>query len=181
MDQNRVDLIGPPVQRLLEENWEADVPLLLTACDRLLEGRRVDEAAEVWNRQAAAGRVRFRTPAGEGEQFVANGSFLAPPVSRGFDWRLPVVEGISVSREEKPLGLRVTFSGREPEECEALVQLVPLRKRTAYQLSFVYRTRAIPSGVGLGWRITDASHGTILHDGRSLASASEGEGRLSSE
>ena len=104
LGQNRVDLIGPAVHRVLEENREADVPLLLTACERLLEARRVDEAAEIWNRQAAAGRVPFRTPAGEGEQLVANGDFAAPPASRGFDWRLPVVEGISVSREEGSRG-----------------------------------------------------------------------------
>src|SRR5260370_18434177 len=120
MDQNRVDLIGPPVQRLLEENWEADVPLLLTACDRLLEARRVDEAAEIWNRQAAAGRVPFRTPAGEGEQLVANGGFLAQPASRGFGWRLPVGEGISGSRGAGPAGLHGPSSRCAPGNCGAL-------------------------------------------------------------
>jgi hypothetical protein len=181
LGQNRVDLIGPPVRRVLEENRDADGPLLLTACDRLLDAGRVVEAAEIWNRQAAAGRVPFRAPAGEGEQLVANGGFLAQPASRGFDWRLPVVEGISVSREVGPAGLRVTFSGSQPEDCEALVQLVPLRKNTAYELSFEYRTREIPSGAGLGWRITDASGGTILKEGLSLASETEGQGRLSFE
>jgi hypothetical protein len=181
LEQNRVDLIGPAVQRLLEENRENDVPLLLTACDRFLDVRRVDGAAGIWNRQAAAGRLPFPTPAGAGEQFIVNGSFLAPPASRGFDWRLPAVEGISASREERPPGLRITFSGREPEDCEALAQLVPLRMRTAYDLSFGYRTREIPRGVGLGWRITDASSGAILKEGPSLASESEGEGRLSFE
>ena len=178
LGQNRVDLIGLPVHRVLEGNRDADVPLLLTACDRLLEARRVDEAAEIWNRQAAAGRVPFRAPAGEGEQFVANGGFLAQPASRGFDWRLPAVEGISVSREEGPPGLRITFSGSQPEDCEALVQLVPLRRKTAYELSFEYRTREIASDVGLGWRITDAGDGTILQEGPSLASETEREGRL---
>jgi hypothetical protein len=179
--QNRVDLIGLPVQRVLEDKRERDVPLLLTACDRLLEARRIDEAAEIWNRQAAAGRVPFRAPAGEGEQLVVNGRFLAQPASRGFDWRLPAVEGISVSREEGPPGLRLTFSGSQPEDCEALVQLVPLRRKTAYELSFEYRTREIASGVGLGWRITDTGDGTILKEGPSLASETEREGRLSFE
>ena len=54
-------------------------------------------------------------------------------------------------------------------------------KKTAYELSFEYRTREIPSGVGLGWRITDASDGTVLKEGPSLASETEGEGRLSFE
>jgi len=181
LDQNRLDLIGPAVHRLLEENREADVPLLLTACERLLGARRVDEAVETWNRLAQAGRVPFRTPAGEGEQLLANGSFAAPPASLGFDWRLPAVEGISVSREESPLGLRLTFSGREPEDCEALVQLVPLRAKTPYQLSFVFRTHGIRRGAGLGWRIADAFGGKVLQEGQSLASEAEALAHLSFE
>jgi hypothetical protein len=59
--------------------------------------------------------------------------------------------------------------------------LVPLRKRTAYELSFEYRTWEIPRGVGLGWRVTDASSGAILKVGPSLASETEGEERLSFE
>ncbi len=181
LGQNRVDLIGLAVHQLLEENRLADVPLLLTACERLLEARRVDEAAGVWNRLAEAGRVPFKTPAGEGEQLVANGSFAAPPSSRGFDWRLPVVEGVSVSREEESRGLRVTFSGGEPEDCEALLQWVPLRGKMHYKLSFEYRTQGIASGVGLGWRITDAGSGTILSQGPSLASEPDADTQLSFE
>jgi tetratricopeptide (TPR) repeat protein len=181
LNQNRMDLIGPAVDRLLRENLQADIPVLLTACERLLEARRVDEAAVVWNQLAEAGRVPFRTPAGEGEQLVANGSFAAPPSSRGFDWRLPVVEGVSVSREEESRGLRVTFSGGEPEDCEALLQLVPLRGKMRYKLSFEYRTRGIASGVGLGWRMTDASNGTILSEGPSLASEPDADTQLSFE
>lgn len=185
LGQNRLDLIGPAVHRLLEQSRPADVPLLLTACERLLEAKRVPEAAEVWNRLADAGRVPFRTPAGEGEQLVANGSFAAPPDSRGFDWRLPVVEGISVSREEEPQGLRVTFSGREPEDCEALVQLVPVRSKVPYELSFLYRTQGISSGAGLAWRITNASGadttsgGALLKEASSPASEADAEGRFS--
>ncbi len=182
--QNRVDLIGPAVHRLLEQNREADVPLLLVACERLLEAGRVDPAAEVWNRLADAGRVRFRTPAGEGEQLVANSSFTVPPTSRGFDWRLPVVDGIGVSEEERG-GLRVTFSGREPEDCEVVVQWVPLPAQQAgqmpgkmhYQLSYEYRTRGIAGGVGLTWRITDPRGGAVLGEGESLASDVDTEGR----
>jgi hypothetical protein len=181
LGQNRMDLIGPAVHVLLEENRQADVPLLLTACERLLEAKRVDEAAEVWNRLAEAGRVPFKTPAGEGEQLVANGSFGVAPTSRGFDWQLPIVEGISVSREEESRGLRVTFSGREPEDCETLVQLVPLRSKTQYELRFEYWTRGIASGEGLRWRITDASGGTLLREGPSLASEADAEGQLSFE
>ncbi len=178
LGQNRVDLVGPAVRRVLEIDRIADVPLLLAACERLLESRRVDEAGDLWNRLAKAGRVPFGTPAGEGGQLIANGDFGVPPASRGFDWRLPVVEGIGVSREESR-GLRVTFSGREPEDCEALAQLVPLRQKMQYEVQFDYRTRGIASGAGLGWRITDALSGKVLRDGPSLASEADAEGRLS--
>jgi tetratricopeptide (TPR) repeat protein len=177
--QRRMDLIGPAVNRLLAENRQADVPLLLTACERLLEAGRVHEAAEIWNRLADAGKVPFRTPVGEGEQLVANGNFKASPASRGFDWRLPVVEGVNVSGEDESRpGLRVTFSGHEPQDCEALVQLVPTQRKVQYDLRFEYRTRGIASGVGLGWRITDASGRTVLSEGPSLASEADAEGHL---
>jgi tetratricopeptide (TPR) repeat protein len=178
LGRNRMDLIGPAVQRLQQENRQADVALLLTACERLLDAKRVDQAAEVWNRLAEAGKVAFRTPAGDGEQLVANGNFGTPPVSLGFDWRLPVVEGVSISREEESRGgLRVTFSGREPEDCEALAQLVPSRGRMQYELRFEYRTRGIASGAGLEWRITDAG-GAVLKEGLSLASEADAEGQV---
>jgi tetratricopeptide (TPR) repeat protein len=182
LNRNRTDLIGPAVHRLLGENLQADIPVLLTACERLLDAGRVDQAAEVWNRLAEMRRVPFKTPAGEGEQLVANGNFMAPLTSRGFDWRLPEVEGINVSQEEESRGgLRVTFSGREPEDFEALVQLVPSRGKMPYELSFEYRTRGIASGAGLGWRITDAMSGTVLGEGSSLASEADAEAQLSFE
>lgn len=181
LDQHRVDLVGPAVHRLLQDNREADVPLLLTACERLLDARRVDQAVEIWNRLAAATRVPFRSPAGEGPQLLANASFRSPPASLGFDWRLPVVEGISVSREESPLGLRITFSGRQPQECEPLAQLVPVHGNTPYQLAFLFRTQGIPSGAGVRWRIADAIAGTVLQEGPSLASEPETLAHLSFE
>ena len=182
LDQNRVDLISPAVHRLLEQNREGDVPLLLAACQRLLEAGRVDQAALVWNRLAHAGRVPFPAPAGVGDQLLANGAFNVPPASRGFDWRLPVVEGIGAS-EEEPHGLRLTFSGREPEDCEALAQWVPLPDRTParpqYRLSFQYRTQGIAPAAGLAWRITDAIGGAVLSQGPSLASEADTVGQWS--
>jgi tetratricopeptide (TPR) repeat protein len=178
LGKNRADLIGPAVARLAAANREADVSLLMSACERLLEAGRIDEAAEVWNRQAAAGRVGFRTPAGEGEQLAANGDFAVVPASHGFDWRLPPVDGVSVSREDDGQGLRVTFSGREPEDCEVLAQLVPVREKMQYELGFMYRTRGIANGQGLGWRITDANRGTALGEGGGVASEGDAEGRL---
>ena len=183
LGQNRVDLIGPAVRRLLQDNREADAPLLWQACDRLLEARRVDEAAEISNRQADAGRAPPRASAAGEEQLIVNSDFAAPPASRGFDWRLPVVEGISFSREDESRGLRVTFSGRQPEDCEALVQLVAVHGLVPYDLSFVYRTQGLANARGIAWRITDAGgnagDGAMLGEGAVSASDTDATGRVS--
>ncbi len=178
LGQNRVDLIVPAVRRLLQENRDVDGPLLWQACERLLEAQRVDEATEIWNRQADAGRAPSRTLAGEGQQLIVNSDFAAAPASRGFDWRLPAVEGISFSREDESRGLRVTFSGRQPEDCEALVQLVAIHGQGAYELSFVYRTGGATSAKGIAWRITSGD-GAVLGEGAVPASDADTTGRLS--
>jgi len=176
LNEKRSDLSGPAVDRLLRDNREADVPLLLTACEKLLDAGRGDEGSGIWNRLAKSGRVAG--PAGENRQMVVNGSFGAAPTSRGFDWRLPAVDGISFAREEGQGGLRITFSGHEPEELEALAQLVPLRTDTRYELLVGSRSHWITSGEGLDWRITDAKSGVVLTEGPSLASETDLESRL---
>lgn len=175
LGRNRVDLIGPALHRLLEAKRPGDAPLLLRACDRLLETNRVGQAAEIWNSLADQGSVPFRTPAGEGEQLIANDSFRVPPSSQGFDWRLPVVAGVSASLDESR-GLRVTLSGREPEDCELLLQLVPVRPKMAYQLRFRYRTQDIATGAGLEWQLTDVKSGVVLGEGSIPASEQDTEG-----
>ena len=178
LSRNRVDLAGPAVHRLLEENRETDVPLLLTACERFLDATRVDEAVDLWKRLAEAKRVPFEAPMAKGGQLLTNGSFTTPPTSRGFDWRLSGAEGIGVSREGESRGLRITFSGSEPEDCEALVQLVPVRGKMQYELQFEYRTQGIAAGAGLEWRITGVGDGAILTEGPSLASEVDAERRI---
>ncbi len=181
LDQNRVDLIGPAVHRLLEQNREADAPLLQAACERLLETLRVEEAAAIWNRQADARRVPFRTSVGKGEQLVVNQNFVAPPVSWGFDWRLPVVEGVGFSREDESRGLRITFSGTEPEDCDTLVQMVPVSNLARYELSFVYRTEDRATATGLSWRVTNAVGGAVLKESEISRSDDDATGQLSFE
>ena len=159
VDMGRADLAGAASRRLLESDRAGDVPLLLDACDRLIDGHRVDDAAAIWNGLAARDRVR-RTPISD---------FSTSPTGHGFDWRLPIVEGVSAAREEKPSGLRLTFSGSEPEQAEVLTQYEPVLGDTAYDFSFRYRTRQIDAGTGLAWRILDAATGRVIHDGQDLA------------
>ena len=177
LGQKRVDLIGPAVHRLLKDNREADVPLLLAACERLLETMRVDDAIDLWRRMAEVARVPGRAGAGKGGQLLVNGDFATAPTSRGFDWRLSGADGITVSREEDSQGLRITFSGREPEDCEALVQWVAVQGNAPYELQLVYRTSWLAPGAGLAWRFTD-TNGAPLGEGPSLAAEAATEQRL---
>jgi hypothetical protein len=171
LDVGRADLVGPASRRLLEAKREGDVPLLLNACDRLIEARRVDDAVTIWEALERSGRLPFRAGA-----VLTNGDFGVSPTGHGFDWRLPALEGISAAREEGPTGLRLTFSGEQAERVEPLVEFVPVREKTTYELRFTYRTSGIAGRSGLAWEAGDGS--TVLKDGDDLASDAESEGRL---
>ena len=146
------DIILPAARKVLEGNREADVPVLMAACDGLLESKLTEAAIEVWNRLAERHRIPFGAVDGTGPA-LTNATFSTAPTFHGFDWRLPAAEGVSPSSEEPPPGLRLTFSGEQPESCEVLVQFVPLREETDYDLEYVYRTGGIGPGTGLRWRV----------------------------
>ena len=94
------------------------------------------------------------------------------------DWRLPKIDGVSASADEGG-GLRLTFSGSQPENCEPLVQFVPVQENTDYELKFEYRTHGIAAGSGLAWRITDPNGGKTLVDAGNLDAENEEAGRVS--
>jgi hypothetical protein len=154
----------------MQSNRKADVPLLLDACDRLLAAKRTGDALAIWDGLVAAHRIPDGSARGGRGRLLYNGDFAASPTGHGFDWRLPAIEGISAGREENPVGLRLAFSGAQPEDAEPLVQLAPVDENAAYVLSFGYRTSGIATGTGLYWRVGDANRGDIIVSGESLAS-----------
>lgn len=170
LDTGRPDLAGPTSRRLLQSNRNADVPLLLEACDRLLASNHAGDALAIWNGLAATHRIPGEGAPAERGKLLYNGDFAASPTRHGFDWRLPTIEGIGAAREENPVGLRLAFSGAQPEDAEPLVQLTPVDENTAYTLAFGYRTSGIAAGTGLYWRIGDANRGDVIVSGESLAS-----------
>ena len=177
--QDRIDLVGPPSQRVLEGNRQDDTPLLLAVCDRLLDRSRVDEALDIWNRLAATHRIPFGARSSTMPSLLVNGAFAVAPTSQGFDWRLPEVDGVSAASEESPGGLRLTFSGRQPERCETLVQYVPVQENRQYKLTFRYRTSGIAAATGLAWRIADRNSGNGLGEGRDLSAEEEVQAQVS--
>jgi hypothetical protein len=165
-------------QRVLASGRPSDTSLLLGACDRLLDGKRIDEASELWNSLIAARRIPFEVARPQGGSLVNNGDFAISPTSRGFDWQLVATEGVSGAREQEHRGLRLTFSGNQPERCEPLYQFVPVQEDSTYDLSFTYRTSGIAPDVGPHWEVVDNFGGRVIAASPRLSSQDGAEGRL---
>jgi tetratricopeptide (TPR) repeat protein len=176
--QNRTEPMSQAATRLLAWNREADAPALLAACSRLIADGRAAQAVMIWNKLAGLHSIPYGVlePASGGS--LTDGGFSRLPTSQGFDWRLPGVVGVTSFLEDSPAGLRISFSGRQPENCEALTQFLPVMAGSNYELKFLYRTAGIAPQTGLAWRITDINGTRILAQGESLASESEQDGRL---
>ena len=164
--------------RLLAWNREADTPVLLAACDRLIADDRAGQAIRIWNKLAELHRIPYPVLAPDSGRSLTNGDFTMLPISQGFDWRLPGVGGVATLLDERPAGLRISFSGRQPENCDMLNQFLPVVENSNYELQFLYRTAGIAPDTGLGWRITDLNGAKILAQGESLASENERDGRF---
>jgi len=176
LDAGRPGLAGPALGRLLADRRQADVPLMLQACDRLLGAGQASEARAVWDGLAAARLLPGGASGGGG--LLYNGEFSVSPTGHGFDWRLPAIEGIGTAREDARGGLRLTFSGGQPESAEPLFQFVPVEEATAYELRFDYRTSGIAAGSGPKWRLDDAVPGLAVAGGEGLVSEVPAAGRI---
>jgi hypothetical protein len=179
LGRRETDGIAPGAQSVLAADRPSDTPLLLAACDRLLEGKHLDGALLIWNTLAAAHRIPFGALAPDSGPVLTNGTFAISPTSRAFDWRLPTLEGVSASREEDAGGLRLTFSGGQAERCEPLAQFVPVQENRTYELKFAYRTSGISHGAGPRWRVADAFGASVIANSEALSSQETAQGRVS--
>jgi len=177
--RGRLDALVPAARAVMAQDRKADAPLLMDACDRLLGELRVPDALEIWNGLAQRRAIPFAILNADAGPILTNGTFASAASSRGFDWRLPAIDGVSASGEENPTGLRLTFSGSQPEQCEVLTEFLPVRENTPYEMKFTYRTSGIGPGAGLRWLVTEASHGGALAESDSLSSEDLKADRLS--
>jgi hypothetical protein len=177
--ENRVEPMTRAATRLLEWNREADVPIALAACDRLIVDDHACHATRIWNSLAKSRRIPFEVLAPGPGRSLTGGDFNVSPTSRGFDWRVPGFSGVKAVLDERPPGLRISFSGRQPESCDVLTQFLPILDNSNYELRFLYRTTEIETETGLAWRISDLNGLKTLAQGQSLASKNETEGKLS--
>jgi hypothetical protein len=169
---DKAELIAAPAREVFTDGREDDTPLLMEATDHLLRWNRPGEAIELWNKLAGARRIPFHAFNANGRELVTNGGFATSPVSRGLDWHLNETDGIDAASEDNPGGLRITFSGRQPEACEPLYEYVPVEENRTYAVRVQYHTSGIAKGTGLAWQVTDAS-GESIGQGRDLSSDSD--------
>jgi len=120
---------------------------LLEACNRLMLTGNFASAAELWDQLARHKAVPY--PPATAHHAGINGDFRHKPVAGGWDWWMPVVEGVESSWRQEPGEVRFTLSGQQAESCELLAQWLWLRAGATYELSIESRG----GGPGLGWRL----------------------------
>jgi len=154
---NHLDAVEPAAAMILKRARPEDLPVLLWACDRLLNGNQLRPALQIWSALCERRLIAYRAPDPERGASLTNQEFGSMPLGHGFDWRLQPPEGVSAARIESLSSLRVDFSGKQPEDCEIISQFLPVIPGAVYRLRFRYRTANIPKGTNLRWRVFDGN------------------------
>ncbi len=115
--------------------------LLLSLTDALLEAKDGTSAQALWR------AMGYPPPSG-----IMNSDFQRG-VGHGFDWRIFDVPGVNHIPVESSPSHRIEMSGREPESCELLLQMVMLEPHARYILHWESRTRDVTDPTGLQWHI----------------------------
>ncbi len=155
--------------RLLTENNDSNIQTLLGACDWLIANKRADLALPLWNGLVARGQISYAALAANSTDRVTNGEFGKSPISRGFDWHLRTVEGVSSFLNSSPNALGFEFSGDEPDGFLLMDQTVPVQEGKNYALAVRYATTGIAPGSGLTWSVAEDRSGAVLGRTESLS------------
>jgi hypothetical protein len=140
LNQHKQAAIAGAALRLAKMRIPDDLPLLYAAADNILYAGQAGEAADLWQ---ALGNLR---PEG-----ITHPNFEEPRTGHGFDWTFAETPGVTHQSLE---GHRIRFSGRQPESCELLRQVLGgLRAGATYTLRWEARTQGMASPTGLEWRI----------------------------
>jgi hypothetical protein len=133
------------------EPFGAQRDLLLNACERLLDAGRMADAAQLWNRLGKHGNQAFTHIDPYNGHALANGAFLPAPM-RGFNWRSYGMPGTRVNTVE-PSGLRIEFSGEQPQNGGIINQPLWLLPERRYQLHYRSGQSSLSSPEGLQWAL----------------------------
>jgi tetratricopeptide (TPR) repeat protein len=157
--QKRLDA-AETVSRIIEDGAiPIDRVPLLYYVNVMLDAHRWDSALTAWN--VLCGRKILACNVLDPRRGISltNGAFQSEVLRMGFDWRSPPTSGVTTVQQGSPAALRITFSGKQPEQCEVLQQLLPLLAGTGYRLYFEYQTSGIKPETGLQWKAFDGWSG----------------------
>jgi tetratricopeptide (TPR) repeat protein len=136
--------------RILSRAEKQDLPPLMAWMNRLIDTRRISEARRLWDALSDKRLISYPRLS-----HLTNASFSQEPLqASGFDWRMTPPPGVDCERTGE--GLRVQFSGQQPETFELLSQYLGLTGGT-YGLSFEYRTVDVRTTTNLRWRMGEWS------------------------
>src|SRR5260370_14159376 len=160
--EDRLSAVEAVAERLLASPSQEDTEDLLTYNDRLLadsatSARNLPTALKIWNSLANHSLIPYQALRPEQGVSMTNGDFIFSPTSRGFDWRLLELPGIYTLWDKSHSELVVTFSRKEPENCEILYQFLPLLPAHSYLIKFSYRTPNVAANSGLVCHINGAA------------------------
>jgi tetratricopeptide (TPR) repeat protein len=160
MAQGDPEAVTEAASHLLGAGRQAET--VLEACDWLIDHKHADLALPLWNELAGRHQIPYEPLVAGSTDAVTNGRFGKSPVSRGFDWRLKTVEGVSSFLNVNPNALGFDFSGEEPDSFLIMNQAAPVQPQKHYVLAIDYATSGIPSGSGIEWLVTDVATGAVL-------------------
>lgn len=156
---------------------EQEANQLIRIADVLLHDGHFGEALSVWNRLCLRELIPSKTINPDTSDVVTNGDFARPTMARGFDWRIPQLEGVFVT--QSPRCWRIALTGGQPERREIVTQAVPLSPAGLYRFYCRYRSR--PAGTaseaarsGLRWRLRIPGVG-VLAESEELVLAGDEE------
>jgi len=131
---------------------------LLEYCNHALAVGALECAATVWNVLARRHFIPGRPITANPVHVVANPTFDIAPTGYGFDWKLSVPGGV-LADSGGPDGLRIEFSGKQPDSSVLLSQYVRLVPKARYRLAVRYQSEDIAQGTGLRWRVLNPNTG----------------------
>jgi hypothetical protein len=132
------------VARYLANHGDSsDLQALLIWCDALLVEGDPTAPRDVWDELC---RRKLLPYPGDAliTNAVTNADFRHKPLAAGFDWRPTGVAGVTISVDR---GLRLAFTGNQPEDCTLIWQYVKCKPGSRYRVDQEPRTD------GLAWRL----------------------------
>ena len=139
---------------------QEDVPALLQLCDLLIE-KSHDAAGAlcIWSALIEKGWLSFQPVDVNAGSVITNGDFRTPPLSHGFDWRPFSQPGV---RFRSQTGLGIVLDGDQEEHADLLIQWMPLRPSSTYELTIKARSDDIPARSGLRFKLLNGASASVL-------------------